>query len=66
MYHNPRPCHCGSGLFNEAEYDGRGIFLCYVCDKCRDKELSKYNPVILGYYDQSDVDEPIEPEDDDY
>lgn len=45
------------------EYDGRGIPLCRVCDKCREERLGKYNPAILGHYSESDVDERIE---DDY
>lgn len=43
------------------EYDGRGIFLCYVCSDCEDAKLSGYRPEVLeGAYD---CDEPIEPED---
>lgn len=56
-------CNCGSGLHKEAQYDGRGIFLCYTCDKCHEKQMSRYNPTILSYYTQADVDEQIEPED---
>lgn len=41
-------------------YDGRGIPLCRVCDKCLDEKLSRYRPKILGHYDENDVDEPIE------
>ncbi len=33
-------CHCGSGLIANAEYDARGIFLTYACDKCRKEKLS--------------------------
>lgn len=44
--------------------DGRGIPLCKVCGKCEKQKLSKYRPEILGYYDESDVDEPIEPDGD--
>ena len=44
------------------EYDAQGIELCRVCDECREAKLSKYRPEILTGYDQSDVDEPIEPE----
>jgi hypothetical protein len=55
-------CMCGSGEMKYAEYDAQGIFLCYVCDKCRDEKLSKYRPEILTGYTQADVDEPIEPE----
>lgn len=45
-----------------AEYDAQGIYLCRVCSKCREDKLSRYRPEILTGYDQSDVDEPIEPE----
>lgn len=55
-----KPCKCGSGLDSFWETDGRGIPLCRVCDKCRDKELRKYNPAILEPYTQADVDEQIE------
>jgi len=44
------------------EYDARGIYLCRVCDTCREAKLAQYRPEILSGYDQSDVDEPIEPE----
>lgn len=54
------------------ENDARGIPLCRVCSLCRKAKLSKYRPEILTgfaqkrdfrvFYDQSDVDEPIEPE----
>lgn len=58
-----KTCPCGSGLWREAQYDGRGIFLCYTCPDCHDHKMKGYNPVILGPYTQADVDEPIEPED---
>ena len=44
------------------ENDGQGIPLARVCAKCKDEVLSKYNPVVLGHYTQSDVDEPINEE----
>jgi hypothetical protein len=44
------------------EYDGQGIPLARVCYKCVEYVLSKYNPTVLGHYDQSDVDEPINEE----
>jgi hypothetical protein len=56
-------CPCGSGKYSEWQYDGRGIELCRTCEDCHDKKMKGYNPVILGYYTQEDVDEPIEPED---
>lgn len=45
------------------EYDAQRIPLCRVCDKCREAKLARYRPEILTGYDQSDVDEPIEPDD---
>ena len=45
-------CSCGSGRDSWLEYDTLGIPLCRVCDEC-----------VLGGYDQSDVDEPIEADD---
>lgn len=59
MYKDIR-CPCGSGLWSEVQLDGRGIYLCRTCDKCHKEKMAGYNPVILGYYDQSDVDEQIE------
>ena len=44
------------------EYDAQGIFLERVCDKCVKSKLAKYRPEILSGYNQSDVDEPIEPD----
>ena len=43
-------------------HDAQGIPLARVCDTCVDAKLSTYRPEILHGYDQSDVDEPIEPE----
>jgi hypothetical protein len=54
-------CPCGSGQEADAEFDARGIFLAYVCPKCRKEKLSRYRSDVLtdpGYY----CDEPIEPE----
>lgn len=44
------------------EYDAQGIYLCRVCDVCVKAKLARYRPEILTGYDQSDVNEPIEPE----
>lgn len=55
-----RPCDCGSGELNYWIYDGQGIELCRACSKCEKEKLSRYRPEILGSYNQSDVDEPIE------
>lgn len=48
---------------SEEVYDAQGIYLTRVCPKCRAEKLKGYRPEILSGYDQSDVDEPIEPED---
>jgi len=42
------------------EMDGRGIPLARVCDKCYDQVMSRFDPSIFEYYDQSDIDESIE------
>jgi hypothetical protein len=42
------------------EHDGRGIPLARVCDKCYEQVMSKYDPKILEWYSQSEVDEQIE------
>ena len=52
-------CNCGSGEYREAIYDGYGIFLAYVCDKCRKEKLKGFRKDIFENYD---CDEPIEPE----
>jgi hypothetical protein len=44
------------------EHDAQGIPLAKVCDACVDAKLAQYRPEILTGYDQSDVDEPIEPD----
>lgn len=54
-------CPCGSGEPKEAQYDARGIFLCYACDKCSRVKLSKFRQDVLddpNYW----TDEPIEAE----
>lgn len=53
-------CPCGSGEYPEQLYDGHGIFMCYVCSKCRKKKVAGYRPDIFEAYD---TDEQIE---DDY
>jgi len=52
-------CGCGSGEYKRAEYDGRGIFLCYVCDRCEAEKLSRFRSDIRERYE---ADEPIEEE----
>jgi hypothetical protein len=58
-----RPCPCGSGKDSWWEHDARGIPLDRMCDDCKDRKLKKYRPEVLTGYDQSDMDEQIEPED---
>lgn len=41
-------CPCGSGEFPESVSDARGIFVAYVCDKCRTEKLGKYRPEIFS------------------
>lgn len=56
---NSRPCPCGSGLQSWWEHDARGIELCRVCVKCKERKLSGYRPEVLA--DPNYVcDEPIE------
>lgn len=40
----------------------RRVSLYVVCDQCRASKLSRYRPEVLEGYNQSDVDEPIEPD----
>ena len=63
MFREPRKCSCGSGEYQEAEYDARGIFLTYACSKCRKKRLSHFRPEVLSDPNYK-ADESIEPEDD--
>ena len=56
---NFRTCSCGSGREKYAKYDGHGIFLTYVCEKCEDKKMQQYRPDINTTYE---ADEPIDDE----
>jgi len=58
-----RECPCGSGKPSQWQFDYRGIELCRTCDDCHSEKMSRYRDEILNGYDQSDVDEPIEPPD---
>jgi len=60
MFDRIVPCPCGSGLDGEIQYDGRGIYLCRTCENCYEDRMAGFNPVILNYYTQTDVDEQIE------
>jgi len=61
MFDPIRPCPCGSKESSWWARDAQGIELCRVCDRCERQKLAQYRPEILNGYDQSDVDEPIEP-----
>jgi len=52
-------CPCGSEKYPNANYDGYGIFLCYTCSSCHDKQMSKYRSDIHERYS---TDEPIDRE----
>jgi hypothetical protein len=54
-------CSCGSGEAAWWARDYQGIEITKVCSHCEKDKLSAYRPEILTGYDQSDVDEPIEP-----
>lgn len=47
-------------------HDAQGIPLCRVCEICEEAKLGTYREEILTGYDQSDVDEPIEPDQEDW
>jgi hypothetical protein len=53
-------CNCGSGLEKRPLHDAYGIFCTYVCDKCEEEKMSRYDPRIFG--GAYEADEPIEPE----
>jgi hypothetical protein len=38
---------CDSGLYHEAIYDARGIYVGKVCEKCREKTLAPYRREIF-------------------
>ncbi len=40
-------CSCGSGEYPDAQYDARGIFLCYTCPECKKEKLSAFRPDVL-------------------
>ncbi len=60
--HNFITCTCGSGKQRFAKYDGYGIFLTYVCDKCEEEKMKQYRSDITEQYD---TDEPIDADDSD-
>ena len=42
-----RLCSCGSGLWPEAVYDARGIYVCKACPKCKKEKTRGYRPEIF-------------------
>lgn len=54
--HNFVTCTCGSGRQRFAKYDGYGIFLTYVCDKCEEEKMQQYRSDIddESVYDNND------------
>lgn len=50
-------CSCGSRKPAYWMYDGHGIALCKVCDKCKSQKVKKYRSDIFTQYD---ADEPID------
>jgi hypothetical protein len=58
-----KPCTtCDSGKPSYWLYDAQGIELARACEDCEERVLALFRPEILSGYDQSDVDEPIEPD----
>ena len=53
----PYTCPCGSNEPCWEERDGYGIFMCFVCDKCREEKLSHFRDDIFTQYE---TDEQIE------
>jgi cbb3-type cytochrome oxidase cytochrome c subunit len=52
----PRQCPCGSGEYQDDNYDGHGIFLCYSCSQCHAEKMKGFRSDIFEAYD---CDEPI-------
>lgn len=40
-------CPCGSGKQASAHFDARGIFLTYVCSKCKRSKLASFRLDVL-------------------
>jgi hypothetical protein len=54
-----KTCFCGSGEQRRPIYDGYGIFLTNVCDKCERAKLKEFRQDIFTRYE---CDEQIEAE----
>ncbi len=53
-------CPCGSSHYPEAQYDARGIFLCYTCDRCNLEKMGRYRPEVLtdhNYWTDEEIEE---------
>lgn len=48
-------CPCGSGHQREAQYDGHGIFLTYMCTSCEREKLSRYRADIFARYEADEA-----------
>ena len=46
-----------------AVHDYQGIYLFRACNKCEESKRARYNPWVFEGYDQSYVNESIEPDD---
>lgn len=55
--------HCNETQ-RQPEYDARGIFLCFVCPRCRTIKLARYRPEVLTDPNYDALGERIEPDDD--
>lgn len=55
-----KPCHCGSGLERHANYDARGIFLTYTCEKCHKEKMARYRPEVLTNSNYDPLDDVID------
>lgn len=55
-------CKCGSNKESYWLYDFQGIEVAKVCEDCENTVKKRYRPEIFTGYNQSDVDESIEPD----
>jgi hypothetical protein len=58
-----KPCQCGSGKPREEVCDARGIFVAFVCDRCRKQRLAGFRPEIFTDANY-ECDESVDPDDD--
>lgn len=61
-YYDKKACPCGSGMDRDPQFDARGIFLCFTCDKCEAEKLAHYRKEVLTDSDYDHPDCPIEPD----